>query len=227
MIKNNYLILVRHGQSTYNLDNKFTGWKDVELTNKGKNEAKLAIDLLKNININKAYTSALKRAQDTLNIILKGLDIKLDVITNYKLNERDYGDLVGQNKLDAAKKFGSKQVQIWRRSYDVSPPGGESLKMTYDRCIPYFKSVILQDVFKHNNVIISAHGNSIRAIVKFLLNLSSDEILKTEIGWCEPWVFEFNSSNNLVNLDILHNDEYESNSKLPIALNSLFKSLNT
>ena len=214
------LILVRHGQSTYNLENKFTGWKDVDLTDKGRNEALYAIKLLENIPIDIAYTSKLKRAQETLDIILDGLNFNIPIIKDKKLNERDYGDLIGQNKKEAAIKFGDDQVQIWRRSYNIPPPGGESLEMTYNRCIPYFKSTILNNLSNNKNIIISAHGNSIRAIVKYLFNLSSELILKTEIGWCEPWIFTFNE-NKVVSLEILHNKNYKSNSYLPIDTNKL------
>ena len=164
------LVLVRHGQSVYNLENKFTGWKDVDLTDKGRNEAVKAGTLLKKkqFSFDYAYTSDLKRAQETLSIILDRLDSTLNPIKNQALNERDYGDLIGRNKADAAKEFGEEQVQIWRRSYDVPPPGGESLKMTCDRTLPYFDE-IFNLVLNNNNVIISAHGNSIRAIVKKIL----------------------------------------------------------
>jgi len=221
----NQLILVRHGQSTYNLENKFTGWKDVDLTDKGRNEALYAIKLLENIPIDIAYTSKLKRAQETLDIILDGLNFNIPIIKDEKLNERDYGDLIGQNKKEAAIKFGEDQVQIWRRSYNVPPPGGESLEMTYNRCIPYFIEKILNDLNNNKNIIISAHGNSIRAIVKYLLNLSSELILKTEIGWCEPWIFTFNE-NKVVSLEILYNKNYKSNSYLPIDANKLNLSTN-
>ena len=207
-----YLILVRHGQSTYNLENRFTGWKDVDLTEKGINEANDAIKLLEDIPIDIAFTSNLKRAQRTLDIILDGLNYDLNINMDERLNERDYGDLIGQNKAEAAEKFGTEQVQIWRRSYSIPPPGGESLEMTYDRCIPYFKSDILSRL-DSKNIIISAHGNSIRAIVKFLLNLSEEEILKTEIGWCEPWIFTF-ENNHIVDLEIRYKDD--TNSHLPV-----------
>jgi len=207
-----YLILIRHGQSIYNLENRFTGWKDVDLTDKGVNEAKNASKLLENYKIDTAYTSKLKRAQNTLNIILNKLNLNIPITKDIRLNERDYGDLVDQNKSEASLKYGSEQVQIWRRSYDTPPPNGESLKDTYDRCIPYFKSLLNID----KNIIISAHGNSIRAIVKYLLNISEEDILKTEIGWCEPWVFKI-SDNKVKGLDILHFDS-KSNSNLPIEL---------
>ena len=208
-----HLILIRHGQSIYNLENRFTGWKDVDLTDKGINEAKNASILLKDYTIDIAFTSKLKRAQNTLNIILENLNLSIPITQNISLNERDYGDLVDQNKAEASVKYGADQVQIWRRSYDVPPPNGESLKDTYDRCIPYFKSILSNN----KNIIISAHGNSIRAIVKYLLNISEEDILKTEIGWCEPWVFKI-KDNKVIDLDILYFDT-DSNSNLPIKLN--------
>ena len=165
------LVLIRHGQSIYNLENKFTGWKDVDLTDKGRNEAVKAGNILKEnqFSFDYAYTSNLKRAQETLSIILERLDSRLIPTKNEALNERDYGDLIGRNKADAAKEFGEDQVQIWRRSYDIPPPSGESLKMTCDRTLPYFKKYILSKI-NNNNIIISAHGNSIRAIIKYLFN---------------------------------------------------------
>jgi 2,3-bisphosphoglycerate-dependent phosphoglycerate mutase len=207
------LILIRHGQSIYNLENRFTGWKDVDLTDKGIQEAKNASKLLKDYNINAAYTSKLKRAQNTLSIILDNLDLKIPVTKDIRLNERNYGNLVDQNKAEASLKYGANQVQLWRRSYDIPPPEGESLKDTYNRCIPYFKTILNVD----KNIIISAHGNSIRAIVKYLLNISDEDILKTEIGWCEPWIFTL-KDNKVKNLKILH-FENKSNSNLPIKLN--------
>ena len=209
------LVLVRHGQSIYNLENKFTGWKDVDLTDKGRNEALKAGNLLKKEQFifDYAYTSDLKRAQETLSIILDRLDYRLKPIKNKALNERDYGDLIGRNKADAAKEFGDDQVQIWRRSYDIPPPGGESLKMTCDRTLPYFKE-IFNLVLNNNNIIIAAHGNSIRAIVKELFSYSSELILKTEIGWCEPWVFKFNKDGTIQDFKILKIDTI-SNSNVP------------
>ena len=188
------LVLIRHGQSIYNEKNLFTGWADVELTDKGTNEAKDAAPLIQDIVFTHAFTSKLKRAQNTLKIILKNINQNLDVVENIALNERDYGSLIGQNKKEAALKYGEEQVQIWRRSFSTPPPDGESLEMTAERTIPYFKknieSLLLND---NNNIIVSAHGNSIRAIVMYLHSMSSSEILKTEIGWCEPWLYRFNS----------------------------------
>ena len=206
------LILVRHGQSTYNEENRFTGWKDVGLTDKGIIEAENAAILLKDLSIDLAFTSGLKRAQKTLRIILDSLNLNIDITYDKRLNERDYGDLIGQNKKEAALKFGEEQVQLWRRSYNTPPPGGESLKMTYDRCVPYFKDKILSEL-KGNIVLVSAHGNSIRAIVKYLFNISNNDILKTEIGWCEPWVFTFDENIILSNFEILFTES--SSSSLP------------
>ena len=210
------LILVRHGQSTYNLKNKFTGWKDVPLTNKGIKEAEDCSKLLKSYNIDACYTSELKRAQHTLSIINNNLNINPVIYKSILLNERDYGDLVGKNKSETAQKYGHKQVEIWRRSYDVPPPGGESLKMTCERVIPYFKKTILSNIFKnnHKNIIIAAHGNSIRAIVMNVLNFTSEQILKTEIGWCEPWILYFNN-NNLVDFKIIPRINTKTMSSIP------------
>ena len=208
------LILVRHGQSTYNEENRFTGWKDVDLTDKGINEAVSSASLLEGISIDLAFTSNLMRAQKTLNLILKELNLELDITKNEALNERDYGSLVGQNKFEAAQKYGEEQVQIWRRSYDIPPPDGESLKMTLERTVPYFKNTILPLLAKNNNIIISAHGNSIRSIVMYLLSISEEDILKTEIGWCEPWVFDLNDNQEVVSLDIMYSSS-KSDSYLP------------
>ncbi|MDC0145132.1 2,3-diphosphoglycerate-dependent phosphoglycerate mutase [bacterium] len=208
------LILVRHGQSTYNEENRFTGWKDVDLTDKGANEAVSSSSLLEGISIDLAFTSNLMRAQKTLDLILKGLNVELNITKNEALNERDYGSLVGQNKFEAAQKYGEEQVQIWRRSYDIPPPDGESLKMTLERTVPYFKNTILPLLAENNNIIISAHGNSIRSIVMYLLSISEEDILKTEIGWCEPWVFDLNENQEVISLDIMHSSS-ESDSHLP------------
>ena len=214
-MKKGKLVLVRHGLSVYNDQNRFTGWKDVDLNEQGISEAKQAVNLLKEINFDRAFTSKLKRASDTLNLILKGIgqeDTRVE--KNLALNERDYGDLVGQNKAEAAKKFGDEQVQIWRRSYDIPPPGGESLEDTANRVIPYLNKEILPHVHNGKNIIVSAHGNSIRAIVMALKNFTPDQILKTEIGWCEPWIFEFNNK-KLTNLEIIARPNAKSMSKLP------------
>ena len=209
------LILVRHGQSVYNEENRFTGWKDVDLTQKGIDEAIACASLLKSQNIDLAFTSNLKRAQKTLALILGELNLDLDITKNEALNERDYGSLVSQNKFEAAEKYGKDMVQKWRRSYDVPPPDGESLKMTLERTVPYFKSSIFPLLSNNKNIIISAHGNSIRSIVMDLLSISREDILKTEIGWCEPWIFEFNESGDVINLDIENVSDKNSDSHLP------------
>jgi len=211
------LILVRHGQSIYNKENRFTGWKDVDLTKKGIFEAKSSSSLLSKQPIDIAFTSNLKRAQKTLDLILNELGIKnLSITKNEALNERDYGSLVDQNKFEAAEKYGKEQVQIWRRSYDIPPPDGESLKMTLERTVPYFKSKIFPILSDNKNIIISAHGNSIRSIVMYLLSISKEDILKTEIGWCEPWIFEFNTNGKVINLDIISLPNQNSNSHLAL-----------
>ena len=207
--------MVRHGLSVYNDQNRFTGWKDVNLNEQGIAEAEQAVSLLEKIDFDMAFTSKLKRANDTLNLILKGIKQEsIPIEKDLALNERDYGDLVGQNKAEAAKEFGNEQVQIWRRSYDIPPPGGESLKDTANRVIPYLNEKILPQVYDGKNVIVSAHGNSIRAIVMEIKKFTPEEILRTEIGWCEPWIFEF-ENNTLINLKIETRPNSKSMSELP------------
>ena len=209
------LVLVRHGLSVYNDQNRFTGWKDVDLNQQGRDEAKQAVNLLMDYKFDMAFTSDLIRAKNTLSIILEGINQKdIPVIENMALNERDYGDLIGQNKAEAAEQFGEEQVHIWRRSFDTPPPGGESLKDTADRVIPYLKNEIMPLISSGKNILVSAHGNSIRAIVMDLQNYSPEQILRTEIGWCEPWVFEF-ENDTVVNLDIVSRPESKSMSRLP------------
>ena len=209
------LVLVRHGLSVYNDQNRFTGWKDIDLNQQGRDEAKEAVNLLMDYKFDMAFTSDLIRAKNTLSIILEGIDQKnIPIIENMALNERDYGDLIGQNKVEAAEKFGEEQVHIWRRSFDTPPPGGESLKDTADRVIPYLKNEIMPLISSGKNILVSAHGNSIRAIVMDLQNYSPEQILRTEIGWCEPWVFEF-ENDTVVNLDIVSRPESKSMSQLP------------
>jgi len=215
-LSNNNLFLIRHGQSIYNLENRFTGWKDVELTDLGIAQATEAGKILSKITFDLCYTSNLKRAQNTLNLILEKMNQNPTIIKHEALNERDYGDLIGQNKLEAAKKFGSEQVQIWRRSFDVPPPGGESLKMTAERTLPYYNDVIKPQVNSGKNIIISAHGNSIRAIVMEIFNLTSEQILKTEIGWCEPWIMSFDDHGKLSNHQIIKRPSEPSKSHLSL-----------
>jgi 2,3-bisphosphoglycerate-dependent phosphoglycerate mutase len=208
------LYLVRHGQSIYNLENRFTGWKDIGLTELGENQAREAGQILANVSFDYCYISNLKRAQNTLEFILNEINQSPKIENNIALNERDYGDLIGQNKAEAAKEFGAEQVQIWRRSFDVPPPGGESLKMTAERTLPFYRDTILPKVLNSNNVIISAHGNSIRAIVMEIFNLTPSQILKTEIGWCEPWKITYNEDGTLGDYSIIARPSEPSNSRL-------------
>ena len=192
-MNSNYLVLVRHGQSEWNAKNLFTGWKDPVLTEKGTAEAIKAGKYLKSLGLNfdAMYTSALVRAQLTGKIMLDELgQSDLETIEDKALNERDYGELTGLNKDEARESFGVDQVQIWRRSYDIPPPGGESLKDTFNRVIPYFENKI-QPLMKDKNVLISAHGNSLRALVKYLDDISETDIIKLEIGTGEPIVYKF------------------------------------
>ena len=188
------LTLVRHGQSDWNNKNLFTGWENPGLTKKGVEEAHKTGNLLKAENKNYSYlfTSILDRAINTADIILEELGIdQINIIRDQALNERDYGELTGLNKDAARKKWGEDQVHIWRRSFDVPPPGGESLKDTADRVTPYFKDNILPLLIEDNNILISAHGNSLRALVMHIEGLSSEEILTREIATGQPISYEF------------------------------------
>lgn len=193
------LVLVRHGQSQWNLENRFTGWVDVPMTEKGVQEAHRAGALLKNVKFDCAFTSALQRAHHTLDIILEEIgQTGLPIEKDKAINERHYGDLQGLNKADTAKKFGEKQVHIWRRSFDVKPPGGESLKDTADRVLPYFESKILPEVKAGKNVLVSAHGNSLRAIVMHLDKLSKEEVLKLNIATGAPITYEIDAAGKIL-----------------------------
>jgi len=209
------LYLIRHGQSTYNLENRFTGWKDVDLTDLGKNQAIEASKLLSGYDFDLAFTSNLLRAQKTLDIILTNLNCNIPIYKNEALNERDYGDLVGQNKAEAAEKFGKEQVQIWRRSFDTPPPNGESLEMTLNRTLPYFNKIIKPKLTNGNNIILSAHGNSIRSIVMDLFKYSPEEILKTEIGWCEPIICTFDQNLSMTDFECIPRKSEKSKSNFP------------
>jgi 2,3-bisphosphoglycerate-dependent phosphoglycerate mutase len=200
------LVLVRHGQSEWNLKNLFTGWKDPDLTDKGIVEAKEGGAALKEhgLTYDVAFTSNLQRAQKTLGFILDEIDQKdINIIQHQALNERDYGDLAGLNKDDARKKWGEEQVHIWRRSYDVPPPGGESLKDTGARVWPYFMTDILPRVLKGENVLVAAHGNSLRALVMVLDRLTSDEILKVNLATGVPIVYELNADSSVASKTVL------------------------
>jgi 2,3-bisphosphoglycerate-dependent phosphoglycerate mutase len=186
------LVLVRHGQSEWNLKNLFTGWKDPGLTEQGVAEAKAAgVSLRKlGLSFDVAFTSVLSRAQKTLTLMLEEIgQPKLETFKDAALNERDYGDLSGLNKDDARKRWGEEQVHIWRRSYDVAPPGGESLKDTAARVLPYYLEYILPRVMSGRRVLISAHGNSLRALVMVLDHLDTKSILSLEIATGEPLLY--------------------------------------
>ena len=190
----NFLVLVRHGQSEWNAKNLFTGWKDPGLTPVGEKEAANAGSLIKdrNIKFSMMFTSALKRAQITGEMILEGIDqTHIEVVKNQALNERDYGDLAGLNKDDARKEWGEEQVHIWRRSYDMPPPGGESLKNTAERVLPYFNSSILPKLLQGENILVAAHGNSLRSLVMQLDNLSKEEVVELEIPTGAPIIYSF------------------------------------
>ena len=193
--------LVRHGQSDWNNKNLFTGWENPDLTSKGIDEAHATGLLLKKQSKIYSYlfTSLLDRAINTANIILEELNLNgINVVRDEALNERDYGELTGLNKDDARKKWGEDQVHLWRRSFDIPPPGGESLKDTADRVIPYYENKILPLLFEDNNILVSAHGNSLRALVMHIESLSPEEILQREIATGQPISFEF--SNGKFNL---------------------------
>jgi 2,3-bisphosphoglycerate-dependent phosphoglycerate mutase len=200
------LVLVRHGQSEWNEKNLFTGWRDVGLTELGVEEAKAAGRRLKarGLVFDLAYTSALKRAQDTLTIMLEelgqsGLETKFDEA----LNERDYGDLVGLNKDDARKRWGDDQVHQWRRSYDTAPPGGESLKDTLARALPYYVHHILPDVLAGKRVLVSAHGNSLRALIMAIEGQKPNEIVRLEIATGVPMVYRLGPDSRIESKEIL------------------------
>ena len=212
------LVLIRHGESEWNLENRFTGWKDVDLSPKGIEEAKSAGKILKEMNLvfDVAYTSYLKRAIKTLNIVLEEMDeLYIPVYKSWRLNERHYGALQGLNKAETAKKYGDEQVHIWRRSFDIAPPSidknseyypksdrryadladsdiplGESLKDTIARVLPYWHSDISKSLQEGQNVIVAAHGNSLRALIKYLLNISNEDILNLNLTTGKPLIFE-------------------------------------
>ena len=200
-MKNISLILVRHGQSEWNEKNLFTGWENPGLTEKGANEAKNAGMLINNLNIkfDHLFTSVLERAKLTGTIILENINQKdIDIIENKALNERFYGDLQGLNKDECRQKWGAEQVQIWRRSYDVGPPGGESLKETGERVLPYYLGEIYPLILDGKNVLVAAHGNSLRSLIKHLDKLSADEIVKLEIPTGAPIQYIFNDQGDVL-----------------------------
>ena len=191
------LVLIRHGQSLWNAENKFTGWTDIGLSEKGIKEAQNAGKELENVSFDVVHTSALIRAQKTAEIILennknsKGIPVHKDK----RLNERHYGSLQGLNKKETAEKYGAEQVHIWRRSFDVPPPDGESLKMNAERTLPYFKEKIIRDLKSGKNVLVSAHGNSLRSIVMFIENISKEDVVRLEIQIGVPRTYLFENNN--------------------------------
>ncbi|MDP9592210.1 2,3-bisphosphoglycerate-dependent phosphoglycerate mutase [Shinella sumterensis] len=200
------LVLVRHGQSEWNLKNLFTGWRDPDLTTLGVEEAKTGGKALAEtgIKFDIAYTSDLSRAQKTLKIILDEIGQPgLETIRDQALNERDYGDLSGLNKDDARAKWGEEQVHIWRRSYDVPPPGGESLRDTGARVWPYYLTEILPRVLRGEKVLVAAHGNSLRSLVMVLDKLSKEEILKLNLATGVPMVYVLNADSTVKSKDVL------------------------
>ncbi|MEI6045461.1 MAG: 2,3-bisphosphoglycerate-dependent phosphoglycerate mutase [Chloroflexota bacterium] len=202
---NSKLVLVRHGESTWNKENRFTGWVDVPLTDFGREQAQEAGQIIKesNIRFDQAYTSVLQRANETLTIVLDVIDQKdIPITKDQALNERHYGDLQGLNKAETAEKFGTEQVFVWRRSYDVAPPNGESLKDTAARTIPYYEAEIVPLLQKGENILIAAHGNSLRSIIMKLDNLTPDQVTKLEIPTGGATFYEFDEQLNIVNKTI-------------------------
>ena len=197
------LVLLRHGQSQWNLENRFTGWKDIGLSENGRLEAKESGRLIKekNIPIDIVYSSGLKRAIDTATIAMKEANYnhlfnndELIIIKNIAVNERDYGDLTGLNKKETAEKYGKEQVHIWRRSYDVNPPGGESLKNVVERVKPYFERTMKKDLEDQKNILLSAHGNSLRALFLILNFYTAETISTAEIPTGKPFIIEYESN---------------------------------
>jgi 2,3-bisphosphoglycerate-dependent phosphoglycerate mutase len=195
------LVIFRHGQSIWNLENKFTGWVDVELSPKGIEEAIAAGKKIKGYHFDYAYSSALTRAQKTLTLALEAAGhAPLTPIYDKALNERMYGDLQGLNKAETAAKFGEDQVKIWRRSYDVPPPKGESLKDTADRVIPYFEKEIVPKLKAGKNIVLAAHGNSLRALIMYLEKMTPAQILEFEIGTAQPRLYELDKDLKVLNV---------------------------
>ena len=200
------LVLVRHGQSEWNLKNLFTGWRDPRLTEKGHEEAKAAGRKLaaRGLKFDIAYTSVLARAQTTCRHILEAVgQPDLETVENLALNERDYGDLSGLNKDDARAKWGEEQVHVWRRSYDVPPPGGESLRDTGARVWPYYMHVVQPHVLRGETVLVAAHGNSLRALIMALDGLSGEEVVRLELGTGVPIVYRLNADSTVASKEVL------------------------
>jgi 2,3-bisphosphoglycerate-dependent phosphoglycerate mutase len=197
------LALVRHGQSIWNLEDRFTGWVDVPLSERGEEEARIAGELLKDYKFDVAYTSALSRAQDTLAIMMESFEVEIPVIRNEALNERMYGDLQGLNKQRTREKYGEEIVKLWRRSYDIPPPGGEALKDTAARTLPFYERAIVGDFSVGKNVLVVAHGNSNRSIAMALEGLSPEEVVSLELATGVPYVYEVDRAGKMLSRQTL------------------------
>ncbi len=193
------LVLLRHGESQWNLENRFTGWVDVPLSPRGIQEAKNAGDKLRGFTFNRAFTSVLARANETLRLALEGIgQTTIPIEKDKALNERMYGELQGLNKAETAKKYGDEQVKIWRRSFDVRPPGGESLKDTAERVLPYYESRIRPYLLKDETILIAAHGNSLRALVMELEQLTKEQVLELNIPTGAPLLYELDKNGKVL-----------------------------
>ncbi len=194
-----HLVLIRHGESQWNLENRFTGWVDVPLSPKGEQEAREAGNKLQAFKFDQAFTSVLSRAINTLGIVLEVLNQTAIPVTKHEaLNERMYGELQGLNKADTVEKFGEQQVKLWRRSYDIRPPGGESLKDTAERVIPYYEQEIWPELVQGKHVLVVAHGNSLRALVMHLNKLTTDQVLELNIPTGAPLYFQLHQDGTVV-----------------------------
>lgn len=203
-----YLVLVRHGRSEYNDKGLWTGFTDVALNDEGRSEAHRTSEAVKDIQFDHAFTSLLKRAQETLDIILKDLgEDSIPVEKNLALNERDYGDYTGKNKWEVKEQIGEEEFQKLRRSFDYPVPNGESLKMVYERVVPYYQENILPLLKEGKNVLVAAHGNSLRALVKYLENLSDEEISQLEIRTGEAYVYQIDAEGKITSKEIRAENE--------------------
>jgi 2,3-bisphosphoglycerate-dependent phosphoglycerate mutase len=198
-----YLVLVRHGESEWNAKSLWTGWTDVELTERGRGQARSEAGLLRDMKFDICFTSALKRAKQTWDEIRREIQANdIPTVEDKALNERDYGDLTGKNKWKIKEEYGEELFQRWRRSWDERPPKGESLQDVSDRVVPYYEGKILPEIKNGKNVIVVAHGNSLRALIKYLENISEEEVAKLEIGLGEAYVYEFDREGKIVGREV-------------------------
>lgn len=196
------LVLVRHGESVWNAKALWTGWTDVDLSDTGRKQARDAAAIIKDLSFDVCFTSDLKRAKQTWEEIKNSLNLNIPTTSDKALNERDYGDLTGKNKWKIKEEYGEEQFLIWRRSWDNPPPGGESLKNVYDRVVPYFRDHILPEIRNNKNIIIVAHGNSLRALVKYLENIPDDEISNLEMKLGEPYIFKMDQNGKIISKEV-------------------------